>query len=700
MKHRLTVAFLWHMHQPSYADLGEGRASMPWVRLHALKEYYALPALARRFPTVRQTFNLVPCLIDQLEGYAEGRLTDPILEVASRPARDLTREDRLFLLREFFAYNPATMGTQLPRLDELRRKRGARAPDSVGDAALAAWRETDYRDLQVLFHLAWSGNELSARPEVARLIKKGRGYSQDDLVRLLETQREFIGEVLPEYAAAAAEGTIEISASPYYHPILPLLCDTACGAEAVPGLPLPAPPFRHPEDARLQIRMGRERFARRFGSLPAGMWPSEGAVSNQALALLAEEGVRWAASDEDILFASLVTPPPQTPGERSRILHRPYVVKGGTSMFFRDHTLSDRIGFVYQTWDPEAAASDFVGFLHAIADMAGAEPRVVPVILDGENPWEYYPGSGAPFLTALLRRIAASDRIEARTFSSVLDDGPVPVHMGPVRAGSWISADLTTWIGDPEKNRAWQLLSETRAALGAPAPGTPAGESLLAAEGSDWFWWYGHGHTSAHDEEFDRTFRLHLRNAYRLSGRQAPLVLDTPIIRAHGRRIFTPPTGPVTPTIDGRAGDYFEWLAAGRVEADLGSGTMSRGSRILRTLRFGAGERAFAVRLDTFAQPASSALSGLAVTLEFGAPTETRVRIPLEKGPFSAMGVAGCLDRILELSIPFSLIHASRGSRIEFRLVLEDSAGKELEAMPDDGLVSFTAGGEETDWIV
>ena len=374
MKRRLTVAFLWHMHQPLYVDPTRARATLPWTRLHSLKDYLDLPAIARRFPSIKQTFNLVPCLIDQIEAYAEGRLTDPFLEVASRDVRDLTREDRLFLLREFFSYNPATMGSRLPRLEELRRKRGARAPEPGHDAALAAWRESDYRDLQVLFHLAWSGATLSARPEIARLIQKGRGFSREDLAGLLAIQQAFLGEVLPEYASAAAEGAIEISASPYFHPILPLLCDTGVAHEATPRLPLPGAVFRHPEDARAQIRLGRERLALRFGAPPQGMWPSEGSVSDQTLALLGEEGVCWAATDEDILFASLGAAAPQQPAERSRLLHRPYITKGGTVLFFRDHALSDRIGFVYQSWAADAAAADFVSRLEAIAEPVGVLP--------------------------------------------------------------------------------------------------------------------------------------------------------------------------------------------------------------------------------------------------------------------------------------------------------------------------------------
>ncbi len=246
---RVTLAFLWHMHQPFYVDLAEGRATLPWVRLHALKDYYDLPAIARRFPSVHQTFNLVPCLLDQLEAYAEGRLTDPFLEVASRGAHELTREDRLFLLREFFSYHPPTMGARLPRLEQLRRKRGARPPHPGDDAAFAAWREADYRDLQVLFHLAWCGPELSSRPPVARLIAKGAAFTQEELDGLLEIQRGFLREVEEQYRLGAGEGILELSVSPYYHPILPLLCDTASARESGPHLALPSVPFHHPDDA-------------------------------------------------------------------------------------------------------------------------------------------------------------------------------------------------------------------------------------------------------------------------------------------------------------------------------------------------------------------------------------------------------------------------------------------------------------------
>lgn len=700
---RVTVALLWHMHQPYYVDLSEGRATMPWVRLHALKDYYDMPALARRFPSVKQTFNLVPCLLDQLDGYVQGTLTDPFLEVAHRGAHELTRDDRLFLLREFFSFNPGSIAGKLPRLEQLRRMRGARPPDGGDDPALAAWREPDFRDLQILFHLAWSGPTLSSRPAVASLIEKGARFTQDEVRSLLEIQREFLGEVASEYEKASSENIIEISATPYYHPILPLLCDTDSSREAQPRLPVPNTPFHHPEDARQQVRLAREAFQRRFGRPLSGMWPSEGALSNASLEILADEGVRWTASDEDLLFASLGAAPRDFE-ERSRILHRPYIGPKGTYVFFRDHILSDRIGFVYSTWDAKAAASDFMEHIHAIADTAGSEDRVVPVILDGENAWEFYPGNGMPFLSSLFAALAASDRVETRTYSEIVEGagrrGPAPGKFSMIRAGSWIRADLTTWIGDPVKNRAWDLLAETRAALGPPAEHTAWGRSLLAAEGSDWFWWFGDEHSSAHDAEFDRTFRQHLQNAYALAGREIPVHLGTPLSAPATGPTTLPPTGPISVTLDGRASDYFEWLAAGRIEADLGRGTMSRGGRLLRTLYFGVDNDRLALRIDPTTAPASKSLDGLVVILEVASPAEKRLRVPLGTGPIESGPVHAHLDRVFEALIPLSDAGAVKGKPVEFRILLEDVSGKRLEAVPSEGFVVLSPGMDEIDWMV
>jgi alpha-amylase/alpha-mannosidase (GH57 family) len=272
------------------------------------------------------------------------------------------------------------------------------------------------------------------------------------------------------------------------------------------------------------------------------------AVGETVVDLAAGAGLGWMISDEEVLARSM-----ENRYSRDEHLYSPKRIdREGQSLaiVFRDSQISNAIGFDYQRMSSIDAARALVGRLKRIGEQQGDRDLLVVIALDGENAWEFYPGNGEPFLSALFGRIAASDRIQARTFSSILDgegrEGPPPGQIDSIRTGSWIRADLTTWIGHEEKNRAWELLAEARAVLGPPDPATPSGRSLLAAEGSDWFWWFGDEHSSAHDEDFDRTFRLHLQNAYILSNRKAPLALGSPIahVAAHvyqskpGHRLF------------------------------------------------------------------------------------------------------------------------------------------------------------------
>jgi hypothetical protein len=270
-----------------------------------------------------------------------------------------------------------------------------------------------------------------------------------------------------------------------------------------------------------------------------------------------------------------------------------------------------------------------------------------------------------------------------------------------VRAGSWIRADLTTWIGDEVKNRAWELLAETRAALGPPAPGTPAGDSLLAAEGSDWFWWFGDEHSSAHDADFDRTFRTHLQNAFALAGRDVPVSLGKPLAEAERALVAPPaPTGPLSIRLDGRASDYFEWLPAGRVHGDLGHGTMSRAGRLLSALLYGIDGERLALRLDASARSAAEVLEGVVLVVEFASPSQAKVRIPLVRGAWESPAASGCLGTALELLVPLRHAGAARGSRLAFRVLLEEAGGRRLEVLPTDGFVAFDIGAEGQDWMV
>jgi len=405
----LRVVILWHQHQPFYKDLVTGEYRLPWVRLHALKDYYGMVKLLDEFPEVHQTFNLVPSLITQIQDYAGGTAHDPFFRVASRPANDLTSDERRFALQYLFQANLDHLIRRYPRYAELwERFQGA---GGSAEKAEKYFQPQDFTDLQVLSQIAWFDECFLGEPGIKELVRKGRGYSLEDQVFVAGYQRELINRVLPAHAEAARRGSIEISTSAFYHPILPLVCDTNAGAASTPGLPLPQNRFRHPEDAREQLKRGLDLHEQVFGLRPKGVWPSEGSVSEEVLAIAAELGVNWMATDEGVLSRSLGMSfmrdgqgrLPDASAEKLYTIHRYENAKTRMHLLFRDHAVSDLIGFVYSGMRAEDAARHLI---HNIKDyaqtvMVRGQDAVIPIILDGENAWEYYPESGREFLRRL-----------------------------------------------------------------------------------------------------------------------------------------------------------------------------------------------------------------------------------------------------------------------------------------------------------
>ena len=407
---QIYLCFLWHMHQPFYKDLISGEYKLPWTRMHALKDYYGMARLLEEFPDVRQTFNLVPSLVAQVEEYASGAAADPFLTVALKPAESLTDADRAFLLRHSFYSDPHRMIYRYPRYGELFD--AWRAQKASGSWRLFGPQE--FRDLQMWSQLAWFDEEFQAHdPEVAEWVRRGRNFSVADQRRMGEKQREIVTRVAPEYQRLASAGQIEISTTPFYHPILPLLCDSDIAAVSHPGVPLP-PSFRYPQDAGLQLNLAREFIGRHFGTPPAGLWPSEGSVSDEVFTIASEAGFQWAASDSGVLNRTLGRMAPVAD------LYRPYRwTRDGRSLavVFRDHFLSDLIGFVYSKMDPAAAAEDFLKRIreNCAGILASGRDALAPIILDGENAWEYYLQNGRPFLRQLYRRISEDGSMRAVT---------------------------------------------------------------------------------------------------------------------------------------------------------------------------------------------------------------------------------------------------------------------------------------------
>jgi len=635
----LRLIFLWHQHQPFYKDLVTGEYRLPWVRLHGLKDYYGMVKLLDEFPNVHQNFNLVPSLMAQIQDYVEGTAQDPFLSVAAKPANDLNAKERQFALQYLFQANPANLIGRYPRYRELFEKYRDHAYSP--ERAEKHFQACDFTDLQVLSQIAWFDEFFLEDKDVAELIRKERNYSLADQLFVIARERELMGKVLPAYADAAKKGSIEISATPFYHPILPLVCDTNAGATSSPGLPLPQNRFRHPEDAREQIVRALDLHQKVFGVKPQGMWPSEGSVSEEVLAIAHSLGIQWMATDEGVLGRSTGLffqrdgngRLPTHLAERLYNIHRYESGKTAMNLVFRDHTISDLIGFVYSGMDPNDAAGHL---LHNIKEAAKpvleqGRDAVVSVILDGENAWEYYPKSGREFLRRFYDALQRESNLEAVTVAEAIARHSKFSPLPSLVPGSWISANFNVWIGAPEDNRAWDYLQHARdfyaqnQGRATEAQRKLAYEEILIAEGSDWNWWYGPEHHSANDRDFDELYRKHLSNIYQALGAMPPDYLSQPITGGEVRPAFAPQTAYIHPRITGDKVRYFEWMGAAVFTADQRAGAMHGKQFLLDSVYAGIDSEFVYGRLD-FAVPVPDKEFDLVVNLESWASEEARPR--------------------------------------------------------------------------
>jgi alpha-amylase/alpha-mannosidase (GH57 family) len=693
---RTSLMLLWHMHQPFYKDLAEGVYAMPWVRLHALKDYYGMVAMLEEFPGVHVTFNMVPSLVAQLEDYANDTARGEPSRIAFLPVAELTPEDRSSLLTFAFQLNHENLLNRFPRFRELFAK--ARAVSSPEKAA-QRFIPQDLLDLQVLSQLAWFDEiYLAQDPEITRLVAKERGYTEQDKLILRSKELELLKATLEVCRKAAARGQIEISTSPFYHPILPLLCDSNVAAESHPGIKLPHRAFHHPEDARDQFAAAIELHERVFGTRPRGLWPSEGSVSDEVLRLAAESGFDWAATDEGVLGRSLqVGFYRQADGTVAggQELYRPHRFQAGEreiSVFFRDHQLSDLIGFVYSRMDAHAAAADLHHRIKAAARSTGDRPAVVSIILDGENAWEFFPGNGREFLKSFYGRVAGDPDLQALTASEALTVTE-PGRLAHIVPGSWINANFDVWIGAEEDNRAWDLLADARDFYqqNSAKPGLDAlqielaKQELWVAEGSDWCWWYGPEHSSAHDAEFDLLYRKHLSNIYRMLGGSPPDELAVPIKQVKARALMVPPSSRISPQVDGVVTNYFEWMGAGLYLPDERSGSMHGAAAFIDALYYGYSDHALYLRVDpseTFLEEHSEFEMRINVDGQSSLHVHVRVRqgklvpIQIARGEqaleplVEGGGLQIAFSRIFEFSLEYALLSLEPHEKIRLQVSL------------------------------
>jgi alpha-amylase/alpha-mannosidase (GH57 family) len=685
----LRVVVLWHQHQPYYKDLVTGEYRLPWVRLHALKDYYGMVKLLEEFPQVHQTFNLVPSLIAQIQDYGEGTALDPFLRVAARPAADLTPDERHFALQYLFQANPERLIARYPRYAELwERFQGAGSSPEQADKY---FQVQDFTDLQVLSQIAWFDEFFLAEPEIAELVRKGRGFSLEDQKFVIDCQRSLIKKVLPAHADAAKQGRIEISTSPFYHPILPLICDTNAGAASTLGLPLPQNRFRHPEDAREQLQRGLDLHERIFGMRPRGVWPSEGSVSEEAVTIAAELGVNWMATDEGVLSRttgmSFIRDGqgrlPDVSAEKLYNVHR--YEQGATrmNMLFRDHALSDLIGFVYSGMPPAEAATHLMRNIKdsAQAVLNAGRDATIAIILDGENAWEYYPKSGREFLRRFYDALQKDVSIEAVTVSEAIEREHNPNILRSLVPGSWINANFNVWIGAPEDNKSWDYLYHARNFYSQASQHISeeqrklALEELFIAEGSDWNWWYGPEHHSANDREFDELYRKHLSNVYQALGATPPDHLAQPIMGGLVTPSFLPQTNYIHPRITGDMVRYFEWMGAAHYAADRRAGAMHGKVFLLDSIYAGinqhnvygrvdfaaeipAGDCEIVVNLESWADRSSRPRRGLRLNVQVKGLKIVSWNISDNGDHVSREGADVALGRNFEFKLPLAVLYA------------------------------------------
>ncbi|MDJ0925153.1 MAG: glucodextranase DOMON-like domain-containing protein [Acidimicrobiia bacterium] len=688
----LYVVLVWHQHQPLYPRNEDGHVTRPWTRVHATKDYYDMAALVAEYPDVRVTFNLTPVLMRQLEELTQGT-KDVYWALTEMPAVELADEQRRFIIDRFFDTN-ARIVARFPRYQELIERRDR--PESFST--------DDVRDLQLLFNLAWTDPSFLTEEPLAGLVAKERNYTEEDKAVLLAEHERIIAGVLPLHAELWESGQIEVSTTPLAHPILPLIADTQLALVGDPTGVQPDNRFRQPLDAVNQVAFGLGEAERLLGRRPVGMWPGEGAVAQDVMGMFSSSGVEWVATGEDVLAKTLdigsFTRDSSDLVEEAETLYKLYAAdlsrQSDLPVLFRDVVLSDRIAFEYSGTPADDAAADFMARLGAInqaldaADVAG--PKVVSVILDGENAWEHYENDGIDFLNALYTQLSNSGFVSTVTPSELLDLFPAaPEPLPDVFPASWFEPNFANWIGEPQEARAWDYLYRTRTDLGAAERSgefdeevlAEAYEAMLFAEGSDWFWWYGSDEESGDDGYFDAAFRELLGLVYDTIGEDRPAFTRIPIVPHPTVEPEYPLTDLVSIEIDNDVATS-DWSQGGRYEF--------AGGELVGSLDYAFDKKDLFLRVGFLEEVLGDDIAAFDLYLGFPNPVDS---YGLSKTG-TVLGFEGTHRLSWSGSNPVILVgpipHSARGSDVEARTPAGFD-GKSIEfALPIETLPAVEAG--------
>jgi len=668
----LHLSFLWHLHQPLYKDNLTNSYILPWVRLHSTKGYYDMVSILSEFPEIKVTFNITPSLLFQIDDISKNTIRDYHYEISKKPAGDLKDEEKAFLLLNFFLCNWETMVFPYPRFKQLLEKRGRNVSQEEIKKKIDDFTERDIRDLQVFYNLTWFGFKAREDEFIKGLFKKGSDFTEEEKLILLKKQREVIAEIIPKYKGLQDKGQIEISTSPFYHPILPLLLNGKEGG------------FDFHPDGKAQLKNGLSFYKGVFGKPARGIWPPEGGVSDSIFPLLKEEGISWCATDEEILFNTIPNLPRHS-------IYKVYEMEG-IKVFFRDKNLSNLISFIYSKNRPEDAVSDFIKNIKGIRDYIQAIPgeHIVSIILDGENPWEFYKDGGYGFLSGIYRELSSLSGVKTVTFTEFVDIAGEATKLTHIFPGSWIDHSFRIWKGKIEKDKAWNYLKKTRDELvRASCDNLKAWEEIYTAEGSDWFWWYGDDFDCSQDDVFDEIFRGHLKNVYKILGKTAPMYLDEAITKPKFIKPQTLPIHSISPIIDGKITSYYEWLGAGEYKISFSGGTMHYSENRVKEIKYGYDLKNLYIAMNFTNDFSHNEI--LAINVE----TRNTYKIIISKDNegnlitgFISNLIKIAYDRILELAIPFEFLSAKQRDEIRFTISFERD-GVIVESWPRLGYISI-----------
>ncbi|MEZ6057334.1 MAG: glycoside hydrolase family 57 protein [Planctomycetaceae bacterium] len=726
----VSLALFWHQHQPYYPDDLTGEVLMPWVRLHGTKDYIGMALHILEVPEFRCTINLVPSLLVQIQRYVDGG-SDLHLDMSRRPVDGLSEADACYLLDNFFMANPDSMVHPYPRYQKLLQKRNL--GHDAATKALSRYSDDELRDLQVWNNLTWIHELVFERDsDLAAFRQKGEGWTEDEKQWLLERQRQLMAEIIPLHRQLMEGGQVELTTTPFYHPILPLLWDKRSARQAMPTCELPRHMDRYPEDVHRHLKAAVDYHTKMFGAPPKGMWPSEGSVSQEILASIANVGIEWIATDEQILERStdgLVSRDSQGHSRHPEKLYCPWRVEEegrNLQIIFRDHGLSDQIGFHYQRSNPQAAADDLLGRVfgigQAVARIQPDRPALVPIILDGENCWEHYPDGGVKFLRRLYREAASRPEINPVRVSDHLEKYPAQDRINKLFSGSWIFHNFAIWIGHAEDRTAWDALHETRKFLkkaefqGAVSADriAQAWKEIDIAEGSDWFWWYGDDHSSDLDAMFDQLFRRHLENVYRLLGTSPPAMLAKAIGGTSTHALHSLPRNFLDVQIDGTT-TYFEWAGAGTFVPGSERGTMTMVTEhCVEQLHFGFDASHLLLRLDAPTVACEQFANLEEIRVRFVEADETEVRVVgWNTGKLACIvlrnqsqvlrtDAVAAVGDVLEIAVPRAELNLTNGEFVSFFIELIER-GQSIDRAPAEGMITIPVPGpdfEHRNWRV